>query len=279
MRRLFYDSAQTGEAVELDSGATFVGTAAELRSRRWARTLGYRDAYDLGRPAREVTAEAWTTFGAADRMRRALDADARMGTPGTLRFEQGDGPPWLQRAFCLECVPVEVHPAGDVCLRLTLALLDGAWWRVMSVAMEAAEEAAGEWLGLPCDLPCDLGRPRPVPRVSTGLAVPADVILMVRGPATSPRVSIGGNSYRVDCRVPAGSTLVVDGRERSITVTSARGEASSAFSAGVRTGGEGSGTYVFEPLPPGDLAVSWDGSFALEVGWYEEEGEPPWSLS
>lgn len=115
--------------------------------------------------------------------------------------------------------------------------------------------------------------------ITPSVLTPSDVYLAVFGPAVNPYVIVGGNRYQVNVTVPAGGYLVVDGRDKTIQLTLADGTVQNVFSSGVRGGGSGGGSYIFERVPAGTSEVTYDGSFGFDLGWYEEEGEPPWSLS
>ena len=49
------------------------------------------------------------------------------------------------------------------------------------------------------------------------------------------------------------------------------------FGKAVRGTGRGSGTYIFEPLPPGMSTISWAGGFKFDLTAIEERSEPPWT--
>lgn len=115
--------------------------------------------------------------------------------------------------------------------------------------------------------------------ITPSVLTPSDVYLAVFGPAVNPYVIVGGNRYQVNVTVPSGGYLVVDGRDKTIQLTLADGTVQNVFSSGVRGGGAGGGSYIFERIPAGTSEVTYDGSFGFDLGWYEEEGEPPWSQS
>lgn len=116
-------------------------------------------------------------------------------------------------------------------------------------------------------------------QIETSVLTPCDVLLTIYGQCDNPSITIGGNRYQVNCGVPANAYLTIDGREKTITVTLEDGTVVNVFADGVRGSGQGGGEYIFEPIQPGVQSVGWDGSFGFDLGWYEEEGEPPWSQS
>lgn len=276
MHRLKYVGG--GGTVGLDGPVSYVGTALGIRGRQWSYDLATHNVKSLVRKARKATVEFVTTDTAeADRARRIMDADVADGTPGTLVF---DGM-WTQRAMVLESEPSDAS-RGFVAMTLTIALLDGCWSRLRTVPFPVRSVIEGyKYLDMGFDFPVDLGPSIPSRTVEVPVLSRPNVRLVVYGPATNPYVIVGGNRYEVDVSVPDGGRLEIDGRDKTIKTISSAGDVADCFGKGVRTGGQGGGSYVFERLPVSALPinVSWDNSFGFDLCWYEEEGEPPWSPS
>jgi hypothetical protein len=276
MHRLIY--VGRGGSVELDGPVSYVGKALGLRGREWSYELGTRSAKGVVRKARDVEVEYVATDPAeADRARRIMDADVAESEPGTLVF---DGE-WSQRALVLKSEPTDAGRAF-VRAKLTVALLDGCWSRLRTVPFPVRSVIEGyKYLDMCFDFPVDLGPSLPSRTVDVTALSRPNVRLVVYGPAVNPYVIVGANRYEVDVSVPDGGRLEIDGRDKTIKTISATGDVADCFGKGVRTGGQGGGSYVFERLPVSTLPiqVSWDNSFGFDLCWYEEEGEPPWSLS
>lgn len=276
MRRLRYVSGTGSMAVEMDGPSTFSGTAAGIRGREWAYSIGHRSLAGVSRPARECSLSvAFADGREADHMRRLADRDMLNGTPGRL---VADG--WEQRCYIAKSDVGAVF-GGFHSAELTVVLLDGVWRKghTVSFEMTTADPADGDCLDLPCDLPHDLAAPSPRSRFEAGEWGETPLRLVFYGPVIDPSVRIGGNLYRVDVVVPEGGHLVVDplASPRSVTLVNADGSAVDAFAKARRGDGLGGGEYIFQPAPPGANEVEWDRSFGFDLTWYEEEGEPPWS--
>lgn len=138
---------------------------------------------------------------------------------------------------------------------------------------------AGGLLNYPHDYEYDYVESSSTNTVETSVLTPSNINIIIYGPATNPAITIGGNVYQVNTTVPSGGYLTIDGREKTIVLTLANGTTQNAFAYGLRGTGAGGGSYIFEPIKSGLQSVSWDGSFGFDLGWYEEEGEPPWNLS
>lgn len=266
-----YESS-AGTVIPLDSGV-YAGRPNGIFSRKWDYKLGYRALATASRGARTVSFKAFfSDMAQADAFRRCADKDMQDGTPGTLRV--GD---WFQR--CL-VVASDVDGIGDgfFSAGLTLVLLDGVWRRGVTTAFTAVNGSADyEFLDLPHDLPYDLGVTPPLRyAINRGYsASPAKFI--VYGPAVNPSVRLAGNLYQVDVTVPEGGYMDIDPLRRTVTVVTADGSTTDAFSKAHRGGGAGSGEYIFERVPAGTSEISWDNSFGFDLTLYEEEGEPAWS--
>lgn len=149
-------------------------------------------------------------------------------------------------------------------------------WTRERVFSWAASPRPEEGLGYPHGYPHGYGSAAPVRAVSCASSLPCDLRIEVRGPADGPTVHVGGNAYTVAAGVPEGAVLAIDTRAATVEIETADGLRVNAFPA---TPDEppGSGAYVFERVPPGTSAVSWDGSFALSVTVYERGREREWS--
>ena len=274
MRRLEYVSSK-GVSVPLDGPDVSVGIAAEPRGRKWAYNIGYRNVRMLSRPARAVKMSITMPYAQADAMRKAFDADVYANTPGEFVID-GD---WHQRALVLEQKVGAVH-GGRVFADITAALLDGAWWRLVSVPFvpdTGQDPETYTYLDYNFDYEIDYGVPSRVTTVHADATNPSPVRIVVYGPASNPAITAGGNVYEVDVSVPAGGYLLVDGKKKEITLVGADGSVTNAFGDALRGSGEGGGQYIFEPVPTSEININWDNSFGFDFGWYQEEGEPPWA--
>lgn len=277
MHELQYIPAVRPDApLELDGPVAFVGVGEGMRGHEWKYTLGYRDVMSTSRPAREVEVGFWTDRETMDALRRAADADAMARKPGTF-VAQGE---WKQRGYVVAMSIGNVH-YDRIQAQMTVVLLEGAWWRLVSKSMVPDSSEGGDYpyLDFPHDGTYDYMKTTNSHEVEPSVLTPSPVRIVVNGPATDPTIVIGGNSYELDMTVESGAYVTVDGRDKTIVYTRADGSVENAFANGVRGSGLGGGAYIFEPVPMGTSTCAWDGTFSFEIGWYEEEGEPPWSQS
>ena len=261
--------------VQMDGPVAFVGTADNVRSRSWNRELGKDNLLSASRTAREVEVEFTTDYAIADGLREAADADVLARTPGTF-VAQGE---WKQRGYILESQPSSIS-FGWLSTTLTIALLDGAWWRLRGVSFTPTQnQTPSGGLDYPYDYPHGYSRPTSGGSVYTGRLVPCKPRIVFYGPVRNPKITIAGNKYQVNANVTTGARIEVDGRDKTVTLITSDGTATDKFSDALRGSGEGGGEYIFQPIPPGDNVITWDGTFGIDVMWYDEVGEPPWSQS
>ena len=222
--------------------------------------------------------EASSRFGgivsALDLLRRLADADMAAGTPGTL---VADGE-WETRAWIAKSEPQSITPTM-VETQLTIVLADGVWRRGTTEHHDPRADKAGGDLDYPYDYPHDYAGMSILDTVANATGMPQPVKLTIFGPCVNPYIIIGTNRYEVDATIPAGSRLEIDAASdsRTVTMISDTGLRTNLFGKAVRGTGRGSGTYIFEPLPPGTSTISWAGGFKFDLTAIEERSEPPWT--
>lgn len=272
MRTLEYVCGTNGESIGF-AGPVYGETMPALRGRSWTYTTGLRGLSGVSRATREteVTVKA-TDLAELDRMRRLMDADMANGTPGTL---VADGE-WSASAYITKSDPQDITP-HLVSTTLTVVLLEGVWRRETTTAYNPATLADYDDLDYPYDYEHDWSPSLLANTAGNPALSPMPCRLTVYGPATDPEITIGGNVYSVDCDIPSGAYLVIDGLARTIRLTTLDGDVIDHFADGRRGSGLDGGEYCFQPLPAGEAEVSWDGGYGFDLTVIEERGEPPWS--
>lgn len=95
--------------------------------------------------------------------------------------------------------------------------------------------------------------------------------LLIYGETVNPAVVIGGHIYTVNGSIGKGETLEIDSLNKTITLTTARGNKVNWFDK------RGRENYIFEPIPSGQNTVSWLGTFGFDLTIIEERSEPRWT--
>ena len=95
--------------------------------------------------------------------------------------------------------------------------------------------------------------------------------LLIHGEAVNPYIKIGDHEYQINGTVGAGETLLIDSALKTITLTTASGNTMNWFDKRSRD------SYIFEPIPPGDSDVLWNGLFRFDLTIIEKRSEPLWT--
>lgn len=94
--------------------------------------------------------------------------------------------------------------------------------------------------------------------------------MIIYGPCTDPEIHIGGNAYQVFAELTENEYLTIDSIEKTIMLTRYNGEQVNCFHLRNRE------SYIFEPIPPGENIVNWNGLFGFDFIAYDERSEPKW---
>lgn len=240
-------TAGNGESIGFE-GPLYGETLTGLRGRAWDYSLASRGLTGVTRKTREtnVTVRIHDSPATLDLLCRLADADMAAGTPGTL-IADGE---WETRAWIPKSEPQTITPTM-VETQLTVVLLDGVWRRETTTHHDPRTDA-GSGLDYPHDYPHDYGGMSILDTVANTSGMPQPIRLTIFGPCVNPYVIIGPNRYEVDATIPASSRLEIDGTAdaRTVIMISDTGLRTNLFAKAMRGTGRGSGTYIFEPLPP-----------------------------
>lgn len=265
-----------------------LGAALGLRSREWAYTLGSRNITSQVRKAREVTVTMRLVNvrdGMFDRFMRATDAEVRLSSPGTLRVHSLDpntnNPSdfWEQHAYLVKTESQSHFLGPDASIDLTFVLVDGVWSQPKLKWYGRLGADPDAPLDYPYDFPFDYGPMNQAASITNPELTPTPFKWQINGPVTNPIMEIAGNRYEVNgVTVPDGGILEVDGvsEPKSILLRGPTGTITDVFDKGVRGSGLDSGTYIFQPIPPGTFTVGWAGNFNFFLEMWFERSEPPW---
>lgn len=276
--RTWYETA-SGESFELSGQRSMSGiSGSDLRG--WELT---RSGRAFERQDRQLDVElSFAGAGWHERAMRFLelcDSGALSESPG--RLHVGD---WY-----LTCYVVKGSPSfrtGDgVRYDVTLATDDQVWRRETTrhLLPNTGREMESETLDYPHDYGHDYGTSS-VAGVTIDVpgVTPCDLRLTIYGHAASPYVRIGSNTYQVNVTVPSGAILTIDTTRKgsmlgdSVVLRGRYGDEQDVFSKRLR-GAEGSGSYIYELVPPGPQTVSWPQSFGVDLTLIERRGRLPWT--
>lgn len=135
--------------------------------------------------------------------------------------------------------------------KLTLVLLDGCWTvglRNKYTFRPTAAVSVGA-IDYPLDYPYDLGgNSNPGEMRSVNASRKLWPLIVITGPCAKPSITIAGNLYSVNMTLTAGQSLEINTLRK--TVLFKHGGISESMLGKASLGlGEGSGSYIFQPLP------------------------------
>lgn len=234
------------------------------RTARTSKLVVYIDA-----PTQSAGVEA------RNKLEDVFDDGAAQGAPG--RLYAGE---WYTRCLCVgQEKDAWWFDGRYFACELTLLRPDPVWTReqVADYVIERIEQGTSAGIDHPYDHPHDYSNLRTIKSFDLDAREPAACRITIFGPAKSPYVWVGSNRYKVNVDVPAGGLLIIDGRERSVTLIDPNGNHADAYTLRQR-GSRGSGNYVFERIAPGYNVVAWDNSFGFELRAYVERSAPAWTI-
>lgn len=158
---------------------------------------------------------------------------------------------------------------------VTLLFVDGYW--VCEHTGEAVPSEDESGLDFPHDYDHDFSASEMGGFLENRSATPAPLKITVTGPASDWYVRVADNVHVVSKDLEEGEMLVMDGVNGLVTFRDALGNEENAFHLIEGDFWEGSGSYVFECMPPGVNSIAWDGCSGFSYVIYEMHDERPWS--
>ena len=84
----------------------------------------------------------------------------------------------------------------------------------------------------------------------------------------NPRVVINGHPYVLYTTIPAGAYVIIDSNQRTIMMYGSNGQKTNIFDFRNKS------DSVFEKIPAGNLMITWDASFGVDLTIFREKSEP-----
>lgn len=158
-------------------------------------------------------------------------------------------------------------------IELTLTSEDPAWYREQAYyfGVESTLTATTGGTDYPYDYTYDYAQRVAAKTVSCDSVGDNAFRIKIYGAATNPAVVIGDHVYRINGNITMGENVVIDSLNKSITLTTVNGTKVNWFDK------RGRDNYIFEPIPPGNHAVSYSGSFTFDLTVIEKRREPRWT--
>jgi hypothetical protein len=158
-------------------------------------------------------------------------------------------------------------------IELTLTSEDPAWYREHAhyFGVESSLTATTGGTDYPYDYPYDYAQRIAAKTISCDSVGDNAFRLTIYGSAINPAVIIGGHSYKINGAIGMGEKVTIDSLNKTITLTTVNGTKVNWFDK------RGRDNYIFEPIPPGNHPVSYNGSFTFDLTIIEKRREPKWT--
>ena len=93
----------------------------------------------------------------------------------------------------------------------------------------------------------------------------------IHGLVINPTVTVNEHEYQVNTTVQSGDVLIIDSIAQKVFIRGTAGD-ENVFDLRNRD------SYIFQPIPTGELHVRWDNSFDVDIYLLEQLSEPKWIL-
>lgn len=143
------------------------------------------------------------------------------------------------------------------------------WIEELTISMPQSQETESEFLDFPYDFAYDFTAPVIGQRtVQSDFPFESEFEMIIYGFVDNPRITINGYSYVLYTTIPQGAYVIVDSRAKTITQYNSNGTRTNKFNYRNKT------DSVFQKIPKGNLEITWDASFGVDLKIYHERSEP-----
>lgn len=260
-----------GQAVDLNANGIVTDVGKLLK---WSLDVsdknGRISSLTMGVQEKSTSCSTYTPE-ARTRLYEVPAVDVMAGTPG--RLYVGD---WYLSCYLTSSETSKGSDASGLAEYTIKVTSDDPWWCRDTETVITERHEGGAGLDYPYDYEHDFGYAPSTVVVKNDNFTDADLLIRVYGPCSDPSVTIGANVYGVAVDLAQGDYLEVDTRGKTVVVTRLDGDEENAFPKVTGEYMRGSGSYVFEQLPPGEADVVWPGTYDLDVVVTERRAEPRW---
>lgn len=160
-------------------------------------------------------------------------------------------------------------------MEVTLTLTtDFPYWvkeTTVSFSKKATGEEGGKNLDFAHDVPYDFSNEVENRELNNTGFVGADFRMVIYGACSNPALYVNGHLYQVNCDVGASEYLTIDSVSKKVYLTANDGTVTNVFNLRNKE------SYIFEKIPSGKSAVTWEGDYGFDITILEERSEPKWT--
>ena len=143
------------------------------------------------------------------------------------------------------------------------------WVQDYKIELLPSEETESEFLDFPFNFPFDFTAPTiGETTIKSDFPFDSEFEMVIFGPAVNPRVTINYYSYVLYTTIPDGAYVVIDSRKKTVMQFNTDGTQSNIFNLRNKT------DSIFQKIPGGNLRISWDATFGVNITIHRERSEP-----
>mgnify|MGYP006898638532 FL=1 len=143
------------------------------------------------------------------------------------------------------------------------------WVQDYNIELLPSEETESEFLDFPINFPFDFTAPTiGETTIKSDFPFASEFEMVIFGPAVNPRVTINYYSYVLYTTIPDGAYVVIDSRKKTVMQFNTNGTQSNIFNLRNKT------DSIFQKIPGGNLRISWDATFGVNITIHRERSEP-----
>ena len=143
------------------------------------------------------------------------------------------------------------------------------WIQESKISLYKSEIAGSGFLDYKYDYKFDYTSPATGSRqIMSSFPFESEFEMVIYGPAVNPRITINGHSYILYATIPDGAYVLIKSKDRTIMMYENGGRKTNLFNFRNKT------DSVFERIPGGNLLITWDASFGVDLTIFHERSEP-----
>lgn len=143
------------------------------------------------------------------------------------------------------------------------------WIQELKISLGKSETSGSGFLDFPYDFPYDYTAPVVGSRmVKRQFPFESEFEMVIFGPAVNPRITINDQPYVLLTTIPASAYAVIKSKDKTIMLYENGGVQTNIFDFRNKT------DSVFKRIPKGNLLITWDASFGVDLTIFHERSEP-----
>jgi hypothetical protein len=200
-----------------------------------------------------------------------VEVDVVANKPGKLITENGE----YMQCYIVESENNRINPLMRLNERNVTIMSPYPFWITEATKHFqpiGREEIEGDYLDYPYDYSYDYSYETPGIRTwNLDHYATSEFKMTIYGYCENPRILVNGYPYQIFGTVEENEFLVIDSKNKTVTHYLNNGTTENWFDYRNKE------NSVFEPLPSGNLTLTWDGSYGFDILAYLERSEPKWT--